>query len=50
MKIESYRKIMSYLDVIEAELNKVAKAVGHVSYEEFMAESAEQAPALKKAA
>jgi hypothetical protein len=29
-------KIMSYLDVIESELNKVAKIVGHISYDEFM--------------
>jgi hypothetical protein len=36
MKIENYMKIMSYLDVIESELNKVAKIVGHISYDEFM--------------
>ncbi|MCK6265196.1 hypothetical protein KP803_18115 [Vibrio sp. ZSDE26] len=37
MSNESYKTIMSLLDVVESELNKIAEAVGHVSYEEFMA-------------
>lgn len=36
MTIESYEKMMSYLAVIEAELNNVAKAVGHCSFDEFI--------------
>lgn len=36
MKAENYRKIMSLLDIVEAELNKVARAVGHESFEEFI--------------
>ena len=47
MNYESYAKLMSYLDCIEAELNKAAKIVGHCSFEEFMAQK--EAP-LKKAA
>lgn len=35
MKTENYNKIMSYLDVIENELNKIASVVGHCSYKEF---------------
>ena len=37
MDKKSYDEIMSYLDIIEAELDKVAKIVGHVSYKEFFA-------------
>lgn len=33
MSIESFEKIMSYLDIIELELNKVAKIVGHDDFE-----------------
>lgn len=36
MSVENYNKIMSYLDVIENELNKVAAIVGHCSYDEFI--------------
>lgn len=35
MSKTNYDKIMSYLDIIEAELNKIAQCVGHVSYSEF---------------
>lgn len=35
MKVESYNAIMACLDIIEAELNKIATAVGHCSYAEF---------------
>lgn len=37
MSNESYNTIMSLLDIAEAELNKIAKVAGHVSFEEFMA-------------
>lgn len=50
MKIENYRKIMSCLDIIEAELNKVASAVGHASFDEFMAKENSQDELLKHAA
>lgn len=50
MKNESYKAIMSVLDVIEAELNKIAEVVGHVSYEEFMANEEAKVQSLKKAA
>jgi|TARA_R110002033_G_scaffold54_1_gene847 hypothetical protein len=51
MKIETYNKIMSCLDIIEAELDKVAKVVGHVSYKEFMAaEGSAESLELQKAA
>jgi hypothetical protein len=33
MSVESFEKIMSYLDIIELELNKVAKIVGHDDFE-----------------
>jgi len=36
---EAFNKIMSYLDVIEAELNKVAESVNHPSYAEFYADN-----------
>ena len=36
MSIDNYNKCMAYLDVIEAELNKIALMVGHCSYEEFI--------------
>ncbi len=36
MKIETYNKIMALLDVLESELDKIAKEVGHISYKEFM--------------
>ncbi|MGK0440218.1 MAG: hypothetical protein ACJA0N_000003 [Pseudohongiellaceae bacterium] len=48
MKKENYKKIMSCLDVIETELNKVAKSVGHVSFEEFT--SKDQKKSLSQAA
>lgn len=38
MNIEMYEKLMSCLDVIEAELNKVAEIVGSCSFSEFVAE------------
>ncbi|MGR5381405.1 hypothetical protein [Vibrio harveyi] len=43
---------MSVLDVIEAELNKIAEATGHVSYAEFIEneEANRQADAAKKVA
>ena len=37
MSKDNYDKCMSYLDIIEVELNKIASNVGHCSYEEFMA-------------
>jgi hypothetical protein len=37
MKKETYTEIMNMLDVVETEMNNIAKAVGHVSYEEFFA-------------
>ena len=37
MSTEGFIKCMSYLDVIKAELNKLAKIVGHCSYAEFIA-------------
>lgn len=36
MKKSNYIKIMFYLDVIEKELNKLAKANGHCNYSEFI--------------
>jgi hypothetical protein len=35
MKKDNYDKIMSYLDVIEDELSKVAKSVGHCGFSEY---------------
>jgi hypothetical protein len=35
MKINDFDKVMTYLDIIEVELNKIAKAFGHVSFNEF---------------
>ncbi|MEZ8855563.1 hypothetical protein AB6E16_08660 [Vibrio atlanticus] len=37
MSNESYKTIMSLLDVVETELNKIAKVAGHVSFTEYMA-------------
>lgn len=48
MSKESYEKMMSYLAVIEAELNKVAEAVGHCSFDEFVSQETEST--YKKAA
>lgn len=45
MNIEMYEKLMSCLDVIEAELNKVAKIVGSCSFGEFVAEEEAKAQA-----
>lgn len=42
MSNESYKTIMSLLDVVESELNKIAKVVGHVSFDEFMANTDEK--------
>ncbi|HAV1342842.1 hypothetical protein VB319_09230 [Vibrio parahaemolyticus] len=42
MSNESYKTIMSLLDVVESELNKIAKVVGHVSFDEFMADEKEK--------
>ena len=36
MKIETYNTIMALLDVMEAELDKIAEATGHISYKEFV--------------
>tara|TARA_R110000851_G_scaffold328529_2_gene499443 strand:+ start:39 stop:185 length:147 start_codon:yes stop_codon:yes gene_type:complete len=36
MSNEAYEEVMKYLTCIEEELNKVAAAVGHVSFDEFM--------------
>lgn len=44
----TYLKIMSYLDIIEEELNKVAKKVGSCSFEEFMEEERRKEEAKKK--
>ena len=38
MNYETYNKLISYLDIIEGELNKVAKIVGSCSVEEFITE------------
>jgi hypothetical protein len=35
MKTTDFNKVMGYLDVIEVELNKIAKAFGHVSFNQF---------------
>jgi hypothetical protein len=35
MKLNDFNKVMAYLDGIEVELNKIAKAFGHVSFNEF---------------
>jgi hypothetical protein len=35
MNIEDFNKVMGYLDVIEVELNKIAKAFGHVTFNKF---------------
>jgi hypothetical protein len=35
MKVNDFNKVMGYLDIIEAELNKISKAFGHVSFDEF---------------
>lgn len=35
MSYENYEKIMSLLDLVENELNKVAAQCGHVSFDEF---------------
>lgn len=37
MSKKNYDLIMSYLDVIECELDKIAAHVGHVSFKEFNA-------------
>jgi len=47
MSLKDYELAMSYIDGIEAELNKIAEAVGHPSFEEFF--EAEEA-CLQKAA
>jgi hypothetical protein len=36
MSTEGFIKIMEYLDIIESELDKLAKIVGHCSYAEFI--------------
>jgi hypothetical protein len=35
MGIEDYDLIMLYLDIIEAELDRIAKATGHITLKEF---------------
>lgn len=35
MSKETYNKIMEYLDIIENELDNIAKVVGHCGYAEF---------------
>jgi hypothetical protein len=35
MELKDFNKVMSYLDAIEIELNIIAKAFGHVSFNEF---------------
>ncbi|MEZ9624675.1 hypothetical protein [Aliivibrio fischeri] len=50
MKYETYKAIMSCLDTIETELNKVAEAVGHVSFSEFMTNEIACDEELKQAA
>ena len=35
MKLEDFNKAMSYLDAIEVELDIIAKAFGHVSFNKF---------------
>ncbi len=42
MSNESYKAIMSILDIMESELNKIAEAVGHASFDEFMANEKEK--------
>ncbi len=41
---------MGYLDILEAELNKIAASVGHPSYDEFFSEKEHGKQCLKKAA
>ena len=36
MKKKNYDLIMNYLDIIESELNKIAKEVGHKNFQEFV--------------
>ena len=38
MKIETYNKLTYLLDILEVELDKIAKEVGHISYKEFLKE------------
>jgi len=38
MNFEDYNKAMSYLDVIEEEMNKIAAKFGHPSFDEFFSE------------
>ena len=38
MSLENYSKAMSYLDIIEVELGKIAAEFGHSSFEEFFSE------------
>ena len=35
MSLDNFKLIMSYLDVIEIELNKIADAVGHPRFDEW---------------
>lgn len=37
MKMENLIKLNKYLDIIEAEMDKVAKLLGRPSYKEFFA-------------
>jgi uncharacterized HAD superfamily protein len=50
MTNEKFKRIMGYLDILEAELSKIAKSVGRSSYEEFFAKKESKLPPLKKAA
>ncbi|MFA1562555.1 hypothetical protein [Aliivibrio fischeri] len=50
MKIENYNKIISYLDILEAEMNKIAAEVGHMSLAEFTFQKKAKEDNLKKAA
>ncbi len=39
MTLNNYIKINICLDVIEAELNKIAASTGHISFEEWLKEN-----------
>ncbi len=43
MKKETFKKVMDMLDVVEAELENIAKAVGHKSYAEFFSDQDKKA-------
>ena len=42
MRKEKYDKLMSYLDIIESEMDKIAIHVGHKTQKEFFADDYEE--------